>query len=306
MEYINNGVVINKCKIKQFNLIKNSPITMKQKNKIKIDYSDKIKTIYDEEYFKSNLKIVNEIYTRNERGTYIVADKNNNLLFLKVKCNDICHNDISLFNKMKNLNHKNLVMSLNMAITDKYTFFFYENVKGQDLWDYSLNNDLSIDEIKDILLQIIDGVEYLHNNNIIHCDLKLDNIMIDPNKKIKITDFDLSKVSDGEFICNHPFGTDQYIAPESYDLHIYSIGSDIWSIGIILFILISGKMPFGTSLEFIDHNSNMYRRNQFKHINMLPIKEKIGDDCMYDILKGMLQFNVDLRISLNDVRKKLQ
>lgn len=89
------------------------------------------------------------------------------------------------------------------------------------------------------------GMAYLHGRNIIHCDLKSSNILIDENNKIKISDFGLS-----QFIKNKTenkfkkIGTPQWMAPEVIKDHVYDFSSDVFSFGMIIWELATGQIPF--------------------------------------------------------------
>jgi polo-like kinase 1 len=108
---------------------------------------------------------------------------------------------------------------------------------------------LSESEVKYFMLQVLDGLEYLHSQKIIHRDLKLGNLFLNDKMEVKIGDFGLAtKLEfDGErkrTIC----GTPNYIAPEVLEGkqgHSYEV--DIWSLGVIIYTLIIGKPPFETS-----------------------------------------------------------
>lgn len=98
---------------------------------------------------------------------------------------------------------------------------------------------------KFIFRQIIEGIQYIHSNNIVHRDIKLDNILIDINNTIKICDFGVAKqVKKGE-ILTEQCGTPAYIAPEILKSNGYEgFGVDIWSAGVVLYTMLTGTVPF--------------------------------------------------------------
>ena len=164
--------------------------------------------------------------------------------------------------------------------------------------------------MKCIMVQIINAVSFLHENNILHCDMKLENIIINDELNIKIIDFDLSIVCDNDegYISNTIFGTLQYIAPESYDLCIYSKKTDIWQIGIILYILITNKFPHDTNeITIINSYSNLCRQNLFKHIDLsIPkhiISKKKYCSSLYKLLEHMLNFNDKCRYDIKQIKE---
>lgn len=197
---------------------------------------------------------------------------------------------------------------------DKQCYFYmiYTYFEGMSLTEYLANNkNLHEDELKHIFHKIIHLVKYLHNNDVVHSDLKLDNLLINEKKDIMIIDFDLSFIchnSDG-MVFDGSFGTLKYIAPESYDVCIYSKKSDIWQLGVILFILITFNYPVDTGgeldLDFYDNSCNFYGYNRFKKIRMDLLAETI-DKKKYsrewiDIVYQMLMFNDKERIGIQDL-----
>jgi len=101
-------------------------------------------------------------------------------------------------------------------------------------------------EAQEILLQITQGIKYLHDNKIAHCDLKPDNLLFltkDEDSKIKIIDFGMSRYSKHREYFTKFCGTSFYIAPEVHTGK-YSYYCDIWSLGVIMFILLFGFPPF--------------------------------------------------------------
>src|SRR5205809_6458882 len=101
------------------------------------------------------------------------------------------------------------------------------------------------------MIDILQGINYIHNKNIIHCDLTLNNILIDNNNSIKITDFGLAKnISDYQsIISSSEYGTYIYTAPETIKQKKCSVKSDIYSLGIIWFELLHN---FETEMERIE------------------------------------------------------
>jgi 5'-AMP-activated protein kinase catalytic alpha subunit len=124
-------------------------------------------------------------------------------------------------------------------------FVIMELASHGELYEFIQNNDINEDQANFYFRQIINGVEYVHQNLISHRDLKPENILIDSNNLIKIGDFGLSNLmKDGKMlktICGSP----NYAAPEIVGERKYEGTSvDIWSCGVILYALIVGSLPF--------------------------------------------------------------
>lgn len=93
--------------------------------------------------------------------------------------------------------------------------------------------------------QIVSGLIYLHQKNILHRDVKLDNILMDSRGNIKICDFGISKQQNPNEVIYEYLGTPAYLAPEIIKEEGYSgYGADVWSLGIMSFISMTGFVPF--------------------------------------------------------------
>lgn len=98
---------------------------------------------------------------------------------------------------------------------------------------------------KYIFRQIIDALQYIHSKNIVHRDIKLDNILIDLNNNIKLCDFGVSKQIKSNERVYDQCGTPAYIAPEILKNDGFQgFSADIWSAGIVLYAMSQGKVPF--------------------------------------------------------------
>lgn len=106
-------------------------------------------------------------------------------------------------------------------------------------------NNLSINDYEHFVVQILNGVCYMHDQNIIHRDLKCSNLLLDSKMSVKICDFGLAiHANEARLESNRICGTLNYMAPEILERKLYSFGSDIWAIGVITYNLLFGKLPF--------------------------------------------------------------
>ena len=114
--------------------------------------------------------------------------------------------------------------------------------------DFIKENNLGETEIKYFILELIKGLKYLHNNKIIHRNLKMENIYLTNNKELKIGEFDLAvKLNYEGEKRKSIIGTPLYMAPELLKEKEYSYEIDIWSLGIIIYKILIGKTPFETN-----------------------------------------------------------
>ncbi|TRY49989.1 Protein kinase NPK2 [Cryptosporidium tyzzeri] len=160
--------------------------------------------------------------------------------------------------------------------------------------------------LKFISIQMVDGLAYLHQNNRIHRDVKLNNILINQDGAVKISDFGISKLIDQNNTKDHNknvstfVGTQIYMSPERLQGKSYSFSSDIWSLGICIYELAVGTHPF-KNLSLFDMVYILCEDNT-ENGEPLPFLEKIIKRCplpehlhknpdFYAFLKGCLELD---------------
>lgn len=146
------------------------------------------------------------------------------------------------------LSHPNIVSVLDIGTDQGSPYMVMEYVKGPDLHQYLHDHyPLPFDLIIKIMDQILSAVALAHKHNVIHRDLKPENILIDENGKIKIADFGIAVALNQSTITqtNSTMGSVHYMSPEQTRGGMVTKQSDIYSLGIILYELIAGKVPFG-------------------------------------------------------------
>jgi calcium-dependent protein kinase len=148
---------------------------------------------------------------------------------------------------LKKLDHPNILKLYEVFEDEKRYYLVTELCKGGELFDEIVTKVcFSEKEAAAIIQQILQAVAYCHDLGIVHRDLKPENVLIDKelNNTLKIIDFGTSTIYDkssGPLKTTH--GTSYYIAPEVLNKR-YDDRCDVWSIGVILYILLSGKPPF--------------------------------------------------------------
>ena len=234
-------------------------------------------------------------------------------------------------NLMQKLNHPNITKILEMFEDDKYILIIMEYINGGNLFSFvKKRRKLSEKIAKFLFKQIILGIKHIHSKNIVHRDIKLENILIDLNNRVKICDFGIGVIlrSEDELLYDQ-CGTPMYMAPEiilsSKKKGYKGFPVDIWSSGIALYIMLSGTLPFNIKNKSKKERKNMknsgnsengenYEENddislsnnnnyelQYSIINKNPKTiEKISDEAR-DILRGLLNKDPDKRLTIDEI-----
>jgi len=151
------------------------------------------------------------------------------------------------------INHPNIatIYEINECKSDSAKpkqdmYIVMEYVKGHDLKKQIESGPLKIDEAINITQQIADGIHAAHEKGIVHRDIKSANIMLDEKGRVKILDFGLAKLSGSSTLTQKgtTLGTVAYMSPEQASGKKVDFRSDIWSLGVILYEMISGRLPF--------------------------------------------------------------
>jgi len=144
--------------------------------------------------------------------------------------------------------HRNVIKLLDLFDTPDFLYLVMELVTGGELFDRIVEKEsYSEADAKDVMYQLLQALEYIHSRGIVHRDLKPENLLLesqDNDTKIKLSDFGLSKIYDNEFLLKTACGTPGYIAPEILSAVGYGPAVDLWSAGVILYILLCGYPPF--------------------------------------------------------------
>eukprot|EP01128_Nolandella_sp_AFSM9_P000647 TRINITY_DN1079_c0_g1_i1.p1 TRINITY_DN1079_c0_g1~~TRINITY_DN1079_c0_g1_i1.p1 ORF type:complete len:489 (+),score=118.30 TRINITY_DN1079_c0_g1_i1:59-1468(+) len=189
---------------------------------------------------------------------------------------------------MAKLHHPHIVELIQAYDTPKYTYLVLELVTGGELLDELINRERPYSEYDAVgfVKQILRGVGYMHNMGIAHRDLKPENILLDSTKtSIKITDFGLSQdfESTGADMMT-ACGTATYVAPEVLMSGGYTSACDIWSIGVITYVLLSSHIPFDGNTENLVFQKIIRAQYRFPS----PMWDNISEEAMNFIKKIFL------------------
>ncbi|XP_057806128.1 CBL-interacting serine/threonine-protein kinase 1-like isoform X1 [Salvia miltiorrhiza] len=199
---------------------------------------------------------------------------------------------------LKLLKHPNVVRLHEVLASKAKIYMVLEYVNGGELFDrIASRGKYSEAQGRKLFQQLIDGVTYCHNKGVYHRDLKLENVLIDESGLIKITDFGLSALpqhfrDDG--LLHTTCGSPNYVAPEILSNKGYDgATSDTWSCGVILYVILTGYLPFD------DRNLAVLYQKIFKGDAQIP---KWLSPGAKNLIKRILDPNPHTRISMHDIK----
>ncbi len=211
-----------------------------------------------------------------------------------------------------NLNHPNIVQIFDWGIEEE-PYFVMEYIEGETLTSIiSKNRTISLSDILFIGAQVSNGLHSAHQKGLVHRDIKPGNIMITPDGKVKVTDFGIVSLQNEESDITKTgsvLGTASYISPEQAQGKPVSIESDLYSLGTVLYELITGKTPFSgdspisTATKHLTEKPeklSTFRKDLPKGVENAILK--LLEKATYDRFKSA----EDLRATLLQQRKMLQ
>ncbi|KAF5782846.1 putative protein kinase CAMK-CAMKL-CHK1 family [Helianthus annuus] len=197
---------------------------------------------------------------------------------------------------MRLVKHANIVRLHEVMASKTKIYFILEYVKGGELFDKLAKGRLKEDAARKYFQQLISAIGFCHSRGVYHRDLKPENLLLDDEGNLKVSDFGLSALAETkrqDGLLHTCCGSPAYVAPEIIDQRGYDgAKADIWSCGVVLFVLLAGFLPF--------HDSNlveMYRKiagARFKYPNSFPVAAK-------SLVSKMLDPNPITRISIGDI-----
>lgn len=205
---------------------------------------------------KGAFSVVHECINKTTLKKYAVKIINKNI-FKKVSRAHL-NNEIAI---LRLTSHPNLI-HLEETYEDKENIYIViELVEDGDFFEFMIGKQCFTDDmLKPIIKQLCEALAYLHEFGIVHCDIKPENLLFNKSTGniIKLTDFGLSKMILSHQKIEDACGTLQYVSPEILELKGCGVESDMWSVGIIMYLLLNGKMPYDkdTVVEMIDAFDN--------------------------------------------------
>ena len=197
----------------------------------------------------------------------------------------------------------------NNNIPEKGKIFFeiIEDAQNGELKDYILGTSTRLPEkiSSKIFSKIVKALQYIHENNIAHCDIKPENILLDKNFSPKLSDFGFSqtfKGNEGDYMLHQFNGTDIYCAPETRKAYITGFNGvkhDIFSLGVLLFVITIGSFPFDRA-SYSDEKYRFIVKKNYKryweYFNFVDISEEFKD-----LINKLICVTPAQRLGLNEI-----
>eukprot|EP01065_Artemidia_motanka_P026754 TRINITY_DN31_c0_g1_i5.p1 TRINITY_DN31_c0_g1~~TRINITY_DN31_c0_g1_i5.p1 ORF type:complete len:447 (+),score=167.24 TRINITY_DN31_c0_g1_i5:84-1424(+) len=195
---------------------------------------------------------------------------------------------------MKLLDHPHVLSMIDVLQTGSNIYLVLELLTGGDLFD-KLDQAKRFDEpqARTYFQQLVYGLQYLHANDIAHRDLKPENLLLDAEGHLKIADFGFSRLLNNQQLLQTVCGTPNYMAPEVLKERGYNgITADIWSCGVILFVMLAGYLPFDD--PNMNALFNKIERGEYRMARHFT-------DPVKDIISRMLVIEPEKRITLEQI-----
>ncbi|XP_069693471.1 calcium/calmodulin-dependent protein kinase type 1 isoform X2 [Periplaneta americana] len=203
---------------------------------------------------------------------------------------DSLENEIKVLRRLK---HPNIVQLLETFEDKHKVYLIMELVTGGELFDRIVEKGSYTEkDASDLIRQVLEAVDYMHEQGVVHRDLKPENLLYyshDDDSKIMISDFGLSKMEDSGIMAT-ACGTPGYVAPEVLAQKPYGKAVDVWSIGVISYILLCGYPPF-----YDENDANLFAqilKGEFEFDS--PYWDDISDSAK-DFIRQLMCVDVEKR-----------
>ncbi|XP_076313732.1 serine/threonine-protein kinase D3-like isoform X2 [Tachypleus tridentatus] len=198
---------------------------------------------------------------------------------------------------LQNIHHPGVVNLEKMFETPETIFVVMEKLKG-DMLEMILSSEyrrLSERITKFLIYQILTALKHLHSKNIVHCDLKPENVLLSSDSdfpQVKLCDFGFARIIGEKSFRKSLVGTPAYLAPEVVRNKGYNRSLDMWSVGVVIYVSLSGTFPFNEDEDINDQIQNatfMYPPNPWKEISAEAV----------DLIQNLLQVKTRKRFTVD-------
>ena len=202
------------------------------------------------------------------------------------------------------LNHPNISTIHSIEESGENIFIVMEYIEGVQLNEKIKSNQISIKDTMNIAVQIAAGLVAAHKKGIIHRDIKSSNIMITDEGKVKIMDFGLAKIGKGIHSTNAGtrMGTTVYMSPEQLSGEEVDHQTDIWSFGVVLYEMLTGKLPFWNEYE----QAIIYLILHQEPASVLTVKKNIPDYLNKIVTKSLCKNKKSRYQNFNEIINEIE
>ncbi|ORX75631.1 Pkinase-domain-containing protein [Anaeromyces robustus] len=196
----------------------------------------------------------------------------------------------------RHLIHPNIIQLYEVITSETKIYMIIEFAEEGELFDF-ITKYGRIDEnsvtAKKLFRQLVEAVSYCHQNNFVHRDLKLENVLLSSDFNIKLSDFGFTREFSSSKLLDTYCGSVAYAAPEMISGKQYNgPGADIWSLGVILYTIVCGTLPFDDETDTVIHQ---------KILNLkYEIPDFISDECK-DLITRILKIEPSERITIEEI-----
>jgi serine/threonine protein kinase len=197
---------------------------------------------------------------------------------------------------MKLIEHPHVLRLIDVFETSSHLFLVIEYAEGGELFDYLVERGkLEPEEALRFFQQIISGLDYCHRRLICHRDLKPENLLLDKDNNIKIADFGMASLIPPGSLLETSCGSPHYASPEIVMGDMYNgFKSDVWSCGVILYALLTGRLPFD--------DDNIQRLLNKVRTGIYHMPSEIPEECQ-SLLRAMLTVEPEKRITVEAIMR---
>eukprot|EP00574_Skeletonema_japonicum_P003857 CAMPEP_0201723340 /NCGR_PEP_ID=MMETSP0593-20130828/7425_1 /ASSEMBLY_ACC=CAM_ASM_000672 /TAXON_ID=267983 /ORGANISM="Skeletonema japonicum, Strain CCMP2506" /LENGTH=484 /DNA_ID=CAMNT_0048214435 /DNA_START=230 /DNA_END=1684 /DNA_ORIENTATION=- len=192
---------------------------------------------------------------------------------------------------LRSMRHPNIIRLYDVYITEEKIYIIMELMSGGELFDYVVKKGtLTEEEAARIVRTVTDALVYMHSKNVIHRDLKPENLLLAKKPRssldieVKIIDFGLSKILVDTSVASTFLGTRGYLAPEIIQRRQYTKSVDAWALGVIVFVLLCGCLPFDDDCQNIPSSVELSQRFTLRFPRWAKDLSKSAKDLLNHLL----------------------
>ncbi|XP_062101055.1 serine/threonine-protein kinase STY46-like isoform X2 [Humulus lupulus] len=201
---------------------------------------------------------------------------------------------------MRKVQHKNVVQFIGASTRPPSLCIVTEFMSGGSLYDFLQQSGvLPLQFLLRVAIDVSNGMNYLHQNNIIHRDLKAANLLMDENGVVKVSDFGVARVQAQSGVMTAETGTYRWMAPEVIEHRPYDQKADVFSFGIMLWELLTGKLPY-------ENLTPLQAAVGVVHKGLRPTIEEHTDPMLVELMESCWQREPSLRPQFSEILEILQ